>query len=1293
MFTHIGAMKQHIFCELEEKAAERLQKMYSAYDLNPNAILKLIDTTVSNCNECLKIYLECNPNQKLERERICMDITPKKIYSWELLLDDTIRAAYKKCISSILDCTGFDAVIIMIKDKISEDYLWSTLLKKNPKLGHKEVQALLNGSLGNDVFVLKAIMVLLKAFPDKTLDDLAKFLFTEYRKDLKLHKTLTEYRCIIIQCYFLLLKSIPAEKAKIKLFYDDLVKSNRSDFIFEVFELFQDLIFQPYELFAKTPTFTKKMFHFLLDHIQRFDFNQYLTHTSIRSMLNFIHSAKSKPYITKKAKMMILFKKLTHWFIKHSNELDAELKNQLAETSFKQFADSAYYLLYVSLFLEIPILVTVLSNSNINGQILRFLTTKNNKIAKTFSQTQTITFLDEVSECKPCSPGLEKAGEPISRLLCFDFMSSIHFVKVFGFNDKFIHNMIKNLIFHGAGLRKMLEMFSINSTSAIQQLLNRAKTLKSGDLIFKKICSYLDNDSFSHIEDMCVSNSNLEIKASVESSELKNCLGNQFPEKFIDIKRKKTNLGKIDQQYDGGAIKNLGAAFNSKEFEPDNSSINEPLQVYDDQMILSNKQKIEDKECKIQGNMAQRIAEKTKNAFSLSKAGASTFERYGETSTFFQESLTPFAPIEKSVVEKIPVSFNSYYHYLCTFDPLRRNENISSIKNSMLDDFPMLECSVYNFDKVLRLKSTKFQYEMYDMLWFFKDKNGISQSGSGHNLERMNKNSFLGIVIGVNPGYFSNSEHEIHDLIEIYVLPSYSNMNIDKKLFYKYSGAVISNMREYIALHSIKSSKILKYLLRPSFLQDFFEQTISWDDKKLQFIESNNEKKSIIVKESIESQQILEKLLVNSHRLNNSQAEAVSKSFFSPERFFLIKGPPGTGKTVTIMSIISTFLFLPQNNSLNKSVLRLEEIDGSVSKMKILVCAPSNTAIDVIIARLACGIKNFRGKKIPIPFIKVGASNNPEINKYTLEYLVEKDCMRSKQKSKHELVSNASIICTTLNSSVSESIHVEKFDLIIVDEACQATELSTIIPFKYNPDKVILIGDPNQLPPTVLSEQPQLQFSLFERLLSYHNPVQLNIQYRMHPEICNLSSLFFYNNKIQTAEEVFLRPSILEIESEFKTDPLTFVDVCKNREKLDQHKSFYNMAECAICLNICQKLYKVYQKKLKIVILTPYKGQVNKLRANSAFSRMCVEISTIDGFQGKECDIVILSMVRQTGLGFTCDFRRINVAMTRAKRALFLIGSKQCLSKSIVWRKIINYIAQKKRYFTIKAFNSFLSKG
>lgn len=1284
-------MKQHIFCEFEEKASERLEKMYSVYDLNPKAVLQLIDKSVANCRECLKIYLECNPNEKLERERICMNITPEKVYNWELLLDENIRTAYKKCMSSPLAYSGFNGVIIMIKEKITEEQLWSTLIKTNPKLGDREVEALLKGNLGEDTFVLKAIIALFEAFPVETLDDLATFLFTQYKKDLNLHRAVTNYRRMVIQCYSSLLKKIPIETSQIEFFYDDLVKNNRADLIFDVFTLFQDLIPEPYDLFAKASMFTTKMFDFLLEHIERLDFNQHLTDFSIQNLLTFLHTAKRKSYATKKAKMLILFKKLTHWVIRNSNEVSVESKSILSKASFKQFDDTAYYLLYIYLILDIPVHVSVLSNTNIKGQILRLLTTKGNRMAKSFEKSEMIAFLDEIAEFKTYPVSLENAGASISQLLSFDFSTSINFVKVFGFNQVFIENIIKNLVFHGVGLNKFIKMVSINFPDLVPSLLNRAKAQQSGDSILKKICTSLDA-SFDQIKEAYATESNLEITASADVFGVENSQSNQESSslKFIDLKRKKVHTEKSIQQREIGAVDGTAVISDQKQSETNNSSANVDLPLVTGQNA---EEKVDDKS-KPQGNMAQRIAERANTAFSAMKTDTKPFEVYGQPTSFFEETLAPFTPILKpSSAEKIPISFNSYHEYISTFDPLRKNENLVGIRNSILDEYPYFECCIYNFDKVLRLKVSKFQYEMYDMLYFSDKKNLFSCSSSDQQLESMsNANSFLGIVVGVNHGYFSTSEEETHDLIEIHSSSSsYSRTIIHKKLFYKYSGNVVSNMREYTALRTIQNSKILKYLLRPSFLNDFFQQSISWDDKKLQFTKNDNSKESILIKTDLESQSVLQELLVQSHGLNSTQAEAVSKSFFSPERFFLIQGPPGTGKTVTIMSIISTFMLLPQQNKLNKSRLKIEEIDGSVSKMKILVCAPSNTAIDVIIARLAHGIKNFQGSRTEIPFIKVGASNNPEINKYTLEYILEKEAIRSKQKVRHEIVSNASIICTTLNSSVSESIHLEKFDLIIVDEACQATELSTIIPFKYNPEKVILIGDPNQLPPTVLSGQSQLQFSLFERLLSYHKPVLLNIQYRMHPEICNLSSFFFYNNEIETAEEVFSRQSVLEAETKSKLDPLNFIDVCKKRESLDLRKSFYNTGECAVCLKICEKLYKRYQKKLKIVILTPYKGQVNKLKSNPAFSKMCVEINTIDGFQGKECDVVVLSMVRQTGLGFTCDFRRINVGMTRAKKALFLVGNKNCLSKSNVWRNIIKYITDQNRYFTVKAFDAFLS--
>lgn len=713
-------------------------------------------------------------------------------------------------------------------------------------------------------------------------------------------------------------------------------------------------------------------------------------------------------------------------------------------------------------------------------------------------------------------------------------------------------------------------------------------------------------------------------------------------------------------------------------------------------------------------SVAFQIAQRTSSAFSLQKVTQKPPD-LDSLDVFFGYVLDPFGAPAFDSIDKIPTHFNSFREYFDVFHPLQINETISSIKSALLETARYFECRIHSFGSILRIETASFPFEVYDLLYFSQRKTQFVHSDSKALSDEIEKTSFVGVVTNIDVCHSSVNSHH-GDIVDVKVSaelliqrlcnmpaagcqPSNNSghaygsppLSINDVLYYKYCGNTISNLREYTALRTIRSSSLLKYILRPSFMRDFQEGAIFWDDRRLCFAKSPSSIEYYSALDQNENQVTLQKLLMAAHGLNLSQADAVSKCFFSRERFFLIQGPPGTGKTTTILSIISTFLLVPRSRASRSTVMDAEKLGGQGSSLKILVCAPSNTAIDVIVVRLARGVKNFHGGVTEIPFLRVGASANPDVGRYTLEYLVNSCAAHSRSRLRHTLVSTASVICTTLSSSVSDSMCLDKFDLLIIDEACQATEISTIIPFKYNPDKVIMVGDPNQLPPTVISNQSQLQVSLFERLLSCHQPVMLDVQYRMHPDICRLSSTLFYDGRIKTSADIARLRGKSRSGSVYGFRPLSFVDILEKKEKTDDFKSYYSPVECSVCYRICKELFRRYDGALRIVVLTPYKGQANMLRENRNYEKMGIEVNTVDGFQGKECDVVILSTVRRSGLGFTCDFRRINVAMTRSRECLIVLGSRKCLSQSRVWDSIISSIIQQSQHFTSKNLERFLS--
>ncbi|XP_033101903.1 uncharacterized protein LOC117105022 isoform X2 [Anneissia japonica] len=521
-------------------------------------------------------------------------------------------------------------------------------------------------------------------------------------------------------------------------------------------------------------------------------------------------------------------------------------------------------------------------------------------------------------------------------------------------------------------------------------------------------------------------------------------------------------------------------------------------------------------------------------------------------------------------------------------------------------------------------------------------------------------------------------------------------------------------------------------------------------------------------------------------KLNVCQSEAADKIFTCMETelmipsISLLHGPPGTGKTRTIINIIERILKKerPVDNS---PLLPGQTRNIMDNRPRILVCAPSNTAVDRLVLNVVemCLGENHEGKRLYdsrfncglFTIVRVGynvhekcmryqlsnivnkqiekASKNMETEKLRkeiigcqkalqeaelccgnlkfsskssteelkqaeckrdhlekhLQHLKRKDfetSVRVNSKSMRELVlRHADVVFCTLNGSGSNLLDIPNtnrqhdFKYVIVDEACQCTELDTLIPLQFKGSKLLLVGDPHQLPATVLSEKATelgFQQSLFERMYKYFktlnlpiNPVHLlRTQYRMHPEICSFPSRHFYNNELETY------PKVKERYESFPFKPYLVFDIIEGRE-MSIDRNITNEAECEMVLALLSPLIAI--EKLRIGIITPYKQQksllearVNKrLVSTDEDIRKKIEISTVDGFQGQEKDVIILSCVRARGssIGFVADCNRMNVALTRAKMALYIVGHFKTLQMNEDWRKLLVDAKKRKRIHVV----------
>ena len=259
-----------------------------------------------------------------------------------------------------------------------------------------------------------------------------------------------------------------------------------------------------------------------------------------------------------------------------------------------------------------------------------------------------------------------------------------------------------------------------------------------------------------------------------------------------------------------------------------------------------------------------------------------------------------------------------------------------------------------------------------------------------------------------------------------------------------------------------------------------------------------------------------------------------------------------------------------------------------------------------------------------------------------------------------------------------ESIARINFDVVIIDEASQATIPSILIPIA-KARRFILAGDHKQLPPTIISEKAgDLEKTLFEELIKmYPSKSQLlNIQYRMNSLLMKFPNKEFYNNSLKSDSSVDYITINDILGSEYDEKALLFIDtsnVSDNKENhLKDSKSIINRLEADISVSVANDYLQAGIDVEDIGIISPYADQVKLIQGKTP-----VEVKTVDGFQGREKEIIIISTVRSNNngnIGFLNDLRRLNVAITRAKRKLIIIGNKNTLRTNPTYARLIEFV-------------------
>jgi len=468
--------------------------------------------------------------------------------------------------------------------------------------------------------------------------------------------------------------------------------------------------------------------------------------------------------------------------------------------------------------------------------------------------------------------------------------------------------------------------------------------------------------------------------------------------------------------------------------------------------------------------------------------------------------------------------------------------------------------------------------------------------------------------------------------------------------------------------------------------------------------------------------------------LNKSQNKALSKSINSD--VFLIHGPPGTGKTTTLAEVIKKHIgkkllvSAESNVAVDNLLEKLKEynvvrighpvkMDSRLMKYSLDVKVRRDKRYKEVekIIKKAEDLKYLQEKrcKKPTPGRRRGLSDE-EILKYAKEGKgvrgVLKEWMREMaewlklqkninklydeknakiEKIINDVLENAEIVFATTSACGGEFLETREFDTVFIDEAAQSMEPGSLIAFLKG-RQVFFAGDHKQLPPTVLSNDKRLKISMFERFSALYPKAMhtLEIQYRMNKKINGFPSCEFYECKVKTdtsAENITINDLNIKSDGFYGgEEPVVFVDTCgkfKEKSKKDS-LSKYNPKEAEFVVLLVEGFLNRGAKEEHIGVITPYKDHEEYIK-NLIKSEKCkvksdlLEVKSVDGFQGREKEIIILSLVRaneKEEIGFLSDIRRLNVAITRAKRKLIIIGDAKTLSVNKTYKNLIEYVKE-----------------
>ncbi|XP_054704506.1 probable helicase senataxin isoform X1 [Grus americana] len=729
-----------------------------------------------------------------------------------------------------------------------------------------------------------------------------------------------------------------------------------------------------------------------------------------------------------------------------------------------------------------------------------------------------------------------------------------------------------------------------------------------------------------------------------------------------------------------------------------------------------------------------------------------TYEMFSSSSQF-----GPPSNLLQSVVASVPVQFQGYNDYFNTFFPLMMLNAFETLAQEWIENQRVREKSYY-----FHLQNFSADLNTADFTAHFRESDLARQL-------HPKEDDLLFLVVQKKKDTFrEESEMENHTVNHVGLVTRFSRASgcltrqkeqhtvchlsvktrgnlsffLNKQVKCVVVGSLVTTHRTFKGLLLLSRSPLAKPIINPSY-NDFCPRDLPVvpEGAASDMDEYNEDQKRAI-----------------------ETAYAMVKQHPGLPKICLIHGPPGTGKSKTIVGFL--FRVLRQNTRNEKAT---QKTNSKIKPNRFLVCAPSNAAVDELMKKIIVAFKEkCQNRQEPlgncgdIKLVRLGAEKaiNSEVRGFSLDKQVEHRMKRkpadgdqdiqkkkaaldqqldmlSRQRAMHrcekresqllddeigrlskerqqlasqlkevrghsqkvqvDIILESDIICCTLSTSGGSLLEsafwrqgLDPFSCVIVDEAGQSCEVETLIPLIHRCNKLVLVGDPRQLPPTVKSVKAQeygydqslmarlhrhLEEQVQKNVLRSLPVVQLTVQYRMHPDICLFPSNYVYGRALKTDKATEEN----RCSSEWPFQPYLIFDVGDGREERD-NDSFSNPQEVKLVMELIRTI-KEKRKDLglrRIGIITPYSAQKKKIQEqlDRVFKNNSPgEVDTVDAFQGREKDCIIVTCVRANStkgsIGFLASLQRLNVTITRARFSLFILGRLKTLMENKDWNELI----------------------